>query len=59
MKEFVAVSDLLHLVRTARLIDSVDPLADVELIINKLDKISLSDEQIQSLKEENDNSVSD
>lgn len=59
MKEFMAVSDLLYLVRTARLIDSVDPLADVESIINKLDKISLSDEQIQSLKEENDNSVSD
>lgn len=59
MKEFMAVSDLLYLVRTARLIDSVDPLADVESIINKLDKISLSGEQIQSLKEENDNSVSD
>lgn len=59
MKEFIPVSDLLYLVRTARLIDSVDPLADVESIINKLDKISLSDEQIQSLKEENDNSVSD
>lgn len=59
MKEFIAVSELLYLVRTARLIDSVDPLADVESIINKLDKISLSDEQIQSLKEENDNSVSD
>lgn len=59
MKEFIAVSDLLYLVRTARLIDSVDPLADVESIINKLDKISLSGEQIQSLKEENDNSVSD
>lgn len=59
MKEFIAVSDLLYLVRTARLIDSVDPLADVESIVDKLDKISLSDEQIQSLKEENDNSVSD
>lgn len=59
MKEFIAVSELLYLVRTARLIDSVDPLADVESIINKLDKISLSEEQIQSLKEENDNSVSD
>ena len=59
MKEFIPVSDLLYLVRTARLIDSVDPLADVESIINKLDKISLSDEQIQSLTEENDNSVSD